>query len=157
MQEVVQIQKRNGFNVLIVEGVSFFFSTSQENVERFILIAEKLEQTLESIQLKYEKPLIKVTNKLKDKPELDSELFSEKIRLEVAFAREVYDMVLGVGVFDELYTKIREVEFWTMNLEAICNSISLGIEKDFKIREKKANNTRNKYLSKKKKKRNRRY
>lgn len=157
MQEINANIQLNGFTIRIVEGVTIFFETSQENVARLMSVNEansylnalkkRAEQTLKPIDVKIQKA-IKENN-------LQPEMIKKSIEAQVNVARELYDYIYGAGTFEDLYTKIHDITFWLENAEEIFQATLRGLDAETKERQHRMLKAQKKYINKKKKKRNR--
>lgn len=118
---------RTGFPVTLA-GIEFFFDCSTEHIE------------------KYESKYVEVENKLKELDETDS-IESQKEALQLG-----YDVMLGEGAFNQLYERVPDLLAWVNAFFDLSSGIGKNVEEFKKEQEQKSSQLKNKYLSKKSKK-----
>ena len=157
MQELKANIQINGFTVVITEGVSLFFSASQENIARLMSLddknsvlngmLERAERALKPIEARIQKSI--------NENSFDKEAVNESIQTQAKFARELYDYIYGVGTFESLYSKIHDVSFWLENVEEIFRITLRGLEAEGKARKRRVLEAQKKYINKKNRRRKR--
>ena len=118
----------SGFPVL-VGTEKFFFSTAEDNVERFLEFQKNPEKYVAKVQALADSTDLtdKEFKSAEDLPTVDE--YREYIGAQKEALKIMYDIMLGEGSFDRLYATYRDSSALAKIMGTVIETIGLGLDK----------------------------
>lgn len=141
MSDVIKFKlERQGFPISIGDN-NFFIGTSMEDLQKFFIDQEKVEEKIKKIQIDIKE--------ISTKEGISKEKADTVIKKTKELTKVQYDSMLGPGAFDQIYTKFPYVDVLLENFDDIAVAISDRIEQDTEKRKDKYNNKKAELMKKK--------
>lgn len=121
MEEINIKLERTGFPVKI-GGHEFFYSTSSESAKRYVELEATVNERIKELQKSI------VDTAIIDGQTVDVDSFGKAIDYAKEGVKLNYDLLLGEGTFDTLYTDFPDVEALSRALIEVRANIELKLE-----------------------------
>lgn len=117
--EEIKIE-RSGFDV-IIQGMEFFFSTSEDHIREYMKLQEDPDAFIQSVIDKSQRTQF-------DPDNLDVETFDTVINDQKEALRIAIDTILGAGSFDRLYSRYPDVLAISKIMATVTETANKGLE-----------------------------